>query len=252
MSNTDFLEKEIEDIKSNRSVIKIIIAVTFVTATLTFVKDILVENEARSRAVACIPTLNEQAFPIVYHQTVYNQSNHDAKIKTFVEEFVRLKYNESIVDYHAISTNRDVSLSRNLLSALEMSQFEEKAELMKMYSSSDETYGILKKANAGWVFLVDDMIIHNMPESGYLIARVRGEFQVTYDQVKVDLPADLWGYKEIVLIISQSLPTEDSKGEPINPYGYYVISSRSESLSLQKKRKLTERNHDFYIEEPDK
>jgi len=249
MQDKNFIEKEIDEKKKNLKTIIILGSIGAFAFLLLFAKEVVGERYYDKRKVVCIPTKNEFPTPMVYHQTVFSESNHDVKIKLFIEEFVRAKYDESIVNYHALSTNREVSLSQNILKAIDMAKHDEKQRLMKKYARSDETFRLLKRGNVGWVFLIDDIIVYPMPEAGVLLAKVRGEYQVTYDSVKVDLPSELWGYKEITLLISQGHESEDEKGEIINKQGLYVVDSNIENLSLAQKTRYTKRNHKFYLED---
>ena len=214
-------------------------------------KNIVTENWAKSRnTVACVPADTEQAFPFAYHQTSSHPIYNDATIKSFVEEYIHATLDEQIVDYHKVSNNQrydNARLSRQKWKAIEMSCCGEKALNLQKYTESNEVFYTLKQGNMGWVFLIDDILIMPGQKNGAVLAVVRGEFQVTFDKVKKDLPPRLWGYREIHLIINEGVPIESSKDEVINKYGLFVASSSMQTLSPEQKAQRSKRNHDYYL-----
>jgi hypothetical protein len=188
---------------------------------------------------------------MVYRQTTMNPTEQDALLKEFVEHYIHFTQDEQIVDYHAVTSAeryKDGRLSYAKWAAIEMSEGIEKALNMKRYSTSNETFYTLKQGNMGWVFLIDDLMLMGDPHSGSVIAVVRGEFQVTYDKVKSDLPSKLWGYREIHLVLNQGLPEfNDKTGKYENKYGWYVTWSHTETLTPDQKDKLSARSNDYYL-----
>lgn len=222
-----------------------------VAFSLTIAKTLYHEHWLRKRdAVACIPSDVNNVHPLVYHQTGLHPVNDDAVLKRFIERYIHLTQDESIVDYHATTNNaryKDARLSAAKMEAYEMSTGIERALNMKRYADSSDLYYELKNKNLGWVFLVDDILVNGVPGAGAYFAVIRGEFQVMYDTVKADLPSRLWGYREIRLYIVQGAPDEDNKGNLVNKYGFYVAQSSVEVLSSDKKEALTKRNSQYYL-----
>lgn len=217
----------------------------------SFVKNIFTEKWAKNRnKVACIPADINSPLPLVYHQTSSHPVYNDSEIKAFVEEYIHATLDEQIVDYHKATNNKrydNARLSRKKWKAIEMSCCAEKASNFKRYAESNEVFYTLQQGNMGWIFLIDDIMIIPGQRSGAVVAVVRGEFQVTYDRVKADLPPRLWGYREITLIINEGLPIEDTKDNIINKFGYYVAFSSMQTLTPKQKANRTQRNYDYYL-----
>lgn len=225
-------------------------------------KNILTEKWLKEKEkVACIPANVENTHPLVYRQTSLNPVQSDALVKSFVEEYILLKMNEQLVDYHKTSPDErrdNARLSANKFKLIEMSQGIERAVNQSAYALSNEIYYELLKGNLGWVFLIDEILIYPGQNNGATIAVVRGEYQVTYDKVKADLPSRLWGYREIVLVVQQMMPTQDiatskekemysEEERDINKHGLFVTWSKTNILGPDQKKKLDERNYDFYM-----
>ena len=231
----------------------------------SIVKNVVNERWAKSRdTVACVPADTDQAFPMVYHQTALNPVQNDAMMKSFVYEYVKLTQDEQIVDYHATTDTGkryvEANLRDNLKKAIEMSLDNERALNIDKYAKSSEVYNRLIKGNWGWIFLVDDILLFNGPQAasgaphsdagfGYTYAVIRGQFQVTYDTVKKELPPELWGYKEIHLLISQGVPTMDTKNNYVNKYGLYVVWSNTYDIDANRKDIYQMRNSDHYLKQ---
>lgn len=244
------MQSDINYLQRSKFLMTVAIVIGVVSLLLSIVKNMVTNHWALNRDnVACIPAETEQSHPIVYRQTTMHPAAQDALLKSFVESYVHLTLDEQIVDYHQVSNSenyKDAKLSKSKLTAIEMSTGIEKALNMKKYSQSNELYYSLKKGNLGWVFLIDDILIHGVPESGSVLAVVRGEYQVTYDKAKADLPHQLWGYREIHLLINQGIPTENSSGAYNNKYGWFVTWSATQTLTPDQKEKLSERTFDYY------
>lgn len=244
---------DLENLKKAQGVMLIAIILGITSLVFSIVKNITTERWlSQKNMVACIPADTEFAHPIVYHQTAANPIQSDAMLKTFVAEYIRLTQNESLVDYHKISQNQrydKAQLSQSKWKSIEMSTGAEKALNMDKYSKSSEIFKTLDQGNMGWVFLIDDILIFDGGNTGTILAVVRGEFQVTYDKVKVDLPSKLWGYREIHLLINQGVPleTEEANDEYINQYGLFVSWSNTNILTPDQKDKLTLRNSNYYM-----
>lgn len=189
----------------------------------------------RSTAV-CLP-LAEHAFPMIPYLPVVSEEQNDAKLYTFIERYIKVTNDERIVDYHRpTNSNRysDVFLKDSLLESIEMSLGKAKEENMKKYANSNETARQLKACNCGWIFNIHAIeSIQKTNYNGVIHVTVLGEFQVTYDNVKTDLPHKLWGFKRVWLTISQGTPSKDSKGNYKNEYGLYVTHQEMEDVSYE-------------------
>lgn len=243
----------IKDLKKMQAFVTLALVIAAISLLASIVKNMVIEQWAKSRdEVACVPADTEQAFPFVYAQTAFNSTQNDAVLKSFVEQYIHYTQDEQIVNYHAISKDGrydNIRLSESKLKAIEMSVDEsaERALNMKKYADSNDTLQSLKKCNCGWIFLIDDIILTQSVNVGITVAVVRGEFQVTYDRVKTELPSELWGYREIVLELHQGIPTKDAKDNNLNKYGIFVNWSFTRILSSTEKIKLSERNYDYYM-----
>jgi len=243
----------IRDLKKLQSYIILALVVASISLLASIVKNAITERWAKSRdMVACIPAEVDQAYPLVYAQSAYHPIQSDAMVKSFVDQYIHNTLDEQVVNYHAISKNGrydNTRLSESRLKAIEMSVSDspERALNMKKYADSQDTLQLLKKCDCGWVFLIDDIILIPNVKSGKTVAVVRGEFQVTYDRVKSELPDQLWGYREITLLLEQGIPTQDTKDNYLNQNGIFVFWSFSRILTGSEREKLSERNFDYYM-----
>jgi hypothetical protein len=239
-------------LKSARTMMMLAIVFTIIAFGLSTVKDLVTERWAlKKQNIACIPADVEHGFPLVYRQTAMNVTEQDALLKTFVYNYVHLTQDDQIIDYHAVSSSarmKDAMLSRSRWAAVQMSQGSEKALNMKRYSDSSDKYELMKKSNQGYLFLIDDIIIHGIPQSGSILAVVRGEVQLTYDNTKTDSINRLWGYKEIFLVINQGIPQTNPKDDSFeNKYGWYVTWSSNQDLTADRKDKMSARSSEYYL-----
>lgn len=244
-----------EEIQSNKRVQKTLIlalASCLISAVLVFVKSIIVDRAAlRRESVSCVPVDQELTFPLVYHQTSANPVNTDALVKTFILEYISLTQDENYINYHATTDNSrydEAKLSEGLWKALEMSVGIEKALIQKKYADSVDTFKFLKANNVGWVFLPDAILINSLPEAGSYRVVVRGEFQITYDKAKIDVPHGLLGYKEITYVLVQADPTEDRSGEPLNKSGLFVAYSQVEDLDPMKRSEYYKKDFRTFLD----
>lgn len=254
--------KEMRDLKFW---IKFSIILGAISLLISLINNVVKETWAKNRdKVACIPADIHQSFPMVYRQTALNPVQNDAMMKTFVQDYVEITQNESIIDYHAqtISGKRydDAFIKKGLYRAMEMSLGNERSLNMIRLANSTDVYTRLKKGQAGWVFLIDDILLFNGPQAhggmmvnpagfGYTLAVVRGSFQINYDQVKNGGSPKLWGYKEIHLLISQGVPTMDTKNNLINKYGLFIVWSNIQDIDISRKEEYDKRNFDFYLKQ---
>jgi len=243
----------IRQIKKMQSYIVFALILAVISLLASIAKNMVIEQWAKSRdVVACVPTEIEEPFPMVYAQTSAHPIKSDAALKNFVEQYIHAAFNEQAVDFHQISNDGrydSVRLSASKLKAIEMSMPDSLARTlnMKRYADSPQTLQMLKKCNCGWIFNIDDIIVKQDVNSAKTFVWVRGEFQVTYDDVKVQLPDELWGYREISLAIEQGVPMIDAKGNNLNRDGRYVSFEYTRLLSSDDKEKLTDKKYNFYM-----
>jgi hypothetical protein len=239
-------------LKSAKVMMTVSIVFTILAFGLAMVKDLVTDRWAlRKQNIACIPAEIDHTFPLVYHQTAMNVTEQDALLKSFVYDYIHLTQDDQIIDYHSVSNSerlKDAQLSRSRWAAIQMSLKEERALNMLRYDESSERYNILKKGNMGYIFLIDDIIIHGIPQTGSVLAVVRGEVQLTYDNTKTDQRNRPFGYKEIKLIIDQGIPQVNPADNSYeNKYGWYVTWSASEDLTADKKEEYSKRDSDYYL-----
>lgn len=241
----------LDAIKKARSIVQLAIIIGVVALLLSVVKNVVTERWLKQKnTIACVPADVDHSLPIVYHQTALHPVQNDALVKTFAEEYIRLTQNEQIVDYHQLTQNQryeKARLSQAKWKAIEMSVQTEKALNMQKYADSNQTFYILEQGKMGWVFLIDDILLFPLPQSGATLAVIRGEFQATADKVKVETPHFLWGYREIHLMILQGVPTSDTKDQDVNKYGLYVAWSNMNTLTQEQKDKFSQRNYEHYL-----
>jgi len=196
----------------------------------------------RGEAV-CVP-LGENVFPMIPYLPVVTEEQDDAKLFTFIEKYIKSTFDERIVNYHRptnLGRYSDAFLKDTLLDSIEMSLGSAKEENMKKYANSDETARQLRACKCGWIFNIHAIeSIQKTNFNGVVHATILGEFQVTYDGAKTNLPHRLWGFKRIWLTISQGTPSRTSKGEYKNKYGLYVSSQEIEAVPYELRDKLNQ------------
>lgn len=245
--------ESVDNLKRAKGILMIAIFLGILALAMSIFKNIITERWLKQKNnVACVPADVENSHPMVYRQTAYNPVQSDAYVKSFVEEYIRLTQNEQIVDYHKLSADKrydNARLSEAKWKAIELSSGVEKAMNMEKYANSSDQFRMLNQGNLGWVFLIDDLLLFNLAD-GSTMAVVRGEFQVTFDKIKTDLPPQLWGYREILLIIEQGFPIEgEEDNDYVNQYGLFVKQSQSTTITPEQKEKLARRNKDYYLME---
>lgn len=245
--------QEMAQIRRTQFLAVLAISAGILALSLSTIKSFALNRWAAKREnVACVPVDGEYTHPLVYRQTFAHPVNEDAKLKTFVEQYVRLTQDESPVDYYSVTNNErydKAKLSKTKWQAIEMATGLEKMMMMKSYGDSNELYKLITESGIGWRFLIDEIIISGSPQNGPILAVVRGQYQVTYDKAKVDLPHKLWGYKEIRLLIIQGSPTKDMSGNYLNKSGFFVTWSQVEDLSIEGREKVTKQPSNIYLKE---
>lgn len=221
----------------------------------SIIKNVVTERWAKSRnQVACVPADVEHSFPYAYAQTAAHPVPNDALLKTFVEEYVHLTQNEQIINYHKISSdgryqNDFLSTSRQKAIEMALPDSPEFALNKLKFAQSYDVFQTLRKAQAGWVFNIDDILIFPGPNTGIAIAVIRGEFQVVYDRAVVPgtIQDELWGYREIILELYQRPPLKDLKGDNLNKYGIFVGRSEMYTLSSDQRQQRLKRGYEYYM-----
>jgi hypothetical protein len=244
---------EMAQIRRTQFLAVLAISAGILALSLSAVKSFALNRWASNREnVACVPAGGEYTNPMVYRQTFSHPVDQDAKLKTFVEQYVHLSEDDSAVDYYSVTNARGyekAKLSKSKWQAIEMTSGLEKANMMKAYGDSNELYKLIEESGIGWRFLIDDIIITGVPFRGPILAVVRGQYQVTYDHAKVDLPHKLWGYKEIRLLIIQGAPTKDAEGNYLNKTGFFVTWSQVEDISADAREKITKAPSNVYLQD---
>lgn len=194
----------------------------------------------RSEAVL-IPEF-KYTYPMISYMASNTKELQNAKLATFVEQYIKKVYDERAVNYHK-PTNQARSaqnyLKTSLMEAAEMSRVRAKKENLEKFSNSNETYKRLIQCNCGWIFNISAIeSVQTTPYHDTIIVSVLGDYQVTYDQAKSEMPHKFWGFKRLWLTIVQDIPSRDKKGNYINEYGLYVIDQFMEDLSYSEKDEL--------------
>lgn len=194
----------------------------------------------RSEAVL-IPEF-KYTYPMIPYMSANTKEMQNAKLATFIEQYIKSVYDERAINYHK-PTNQSRSaqnyLKTSLMQAAEMSRSRAKKENIEKFSNSNETYKRLMQCNCGWIFNISAIeSVQTTPYHDTIIVSVLGDFQVTYDQAKSDLPHKFWGFKRLWLTIVQDIPSRDKSGKFVNEYGLYVIDQYMEELDYSEKDEL--------------
>lgn len=194
----------------------------------------------RSEAVI-IPEF-KYTYPIIPYMPVTNKEMNDAKLYTFIERYIKLFYDERMIDFHKptnLSRKSRAFLKRSLLKVSEMSKGLAKKEVLEKYANSKEIFRTLEQCNCGWVFNIHAIeSIQKTNQHDAIYVSVLGEFQLTHDAANTKLPHRLWGYKRIWLTIIQSRPSFRSNKEPANEYGLYVTNQYVEDINYSDRDRL--------------
>lgn len=194
----------------------------------------------RSLAV-CVPD-DVSSYPLIPYMPAMNIDGDDAKFFTFIEKYVKNVYDESITDYHRptnLGRYNNAYLKTPLEQAIRMSDGEARIENRTKYANSDRVIEDLRRCNCGWVFNIHAIeSVNRIKANGYTYVTILGEFQETYDHVRVMLPHRLEGFFRLHLIVSQKQARKDEKGEFTNEYGLYVVSQELEKVSYDDRQKL--------------
>lgn len=246
-------QNELAIIRRTQFLAILAVAAGIVAVSLMTVKSFVLNRWADNREnVACVPADVEYTHPYVYRQSFINVVDNDARLKTFVEQFVHLTQDETNINYQSLTTADrydSAKLSKSKWRAIEMASGLAKADLMRSYGDSHELYKLIEETGVTWKFLIDDIIISSVPTGGPILAVVHGKYQVTYDKAKIDLPHKLWGYKEIRLILAQGSPTKDAKGNYLNKTGIFVNWFQVEDISPDVYEKITTSPADSYLKQ---
>lgn len=248
------IKREIDSLVKAQGYLKVAYLFGFIAAITWLARGVVVEHWATTRDLtACIPAETDSSFPMVYQLNSSHPVDDRTKMTSFIEKYVHLTEDEQIVDYTRVTQDSrydKTKLSSSLWQATGMSLNKEKTLNMKKYADSYEVYRILDQGNVGWVFLIDSILTQGVEESGYTVVVVRGHYQQTFDRVKLDLPAQLWGYKEIRYFVQQGSPVFEGEGvnqRAINRWGYYVAWSMKETIPQEVAQRLRERDSRYYM-----
>lgn len=243
-------EKEIDSVKKSQSIVVYALSFGIVCLVVVVVGTYLNELSVdKKRDVACIPVGSDYALPMVQSQNFYNPAYEDAKIKSFVENYVHKLKDESVTNYFDVGAeNRNDldAVSRHKLELLEMSLGDELERNQEAFKHSSERQRWLKEKGVGWMFNIARMEIYPAPGTG-VVAIVYGDYQTTFDRTRVDVPAEILGYKVIRLLIIQGQPKTEAAGKYTNKTGLYVISSVQDDLSPDQYKLVTSLSNDTYM-----
>lgn len=254
------MKTETNEIRKLSSMVKVLIVCMIIALTQSVIKNFINEKWARERdTIACLPNDTETAYTGVYLTSAAHPVNTEAKIQSFVEQYVYLTRNESIIDFHKVindPTGRRYDkavLSANKWKAIFMSEGAEKSLNEKKYIESTDVFNFLDKKKMGIVFLIDEIIVNPVPLSQNSAVIVRGQYEGIYDQAEKDqeLPAEFLGYREIRYIIQMDFARLSSKDNESfeNKFGYYVIWSDERVLSSGEKTALESRSKEQFLRE---
>lgn len=233
-------EEHIQMQKRQKSYIKLIGFILLSVVILLVAMGIWVNN--REEAV-CVPT-GDNAFPLIPFMPAIDRPQDDAKLYTFIEKFVKNVYDERVTDYHRptnLGRYKNAFLKTPLREAINMTEGVAREDIQRKFADSDETIRRLRGCDCGWIFNIHAIeSISRINPSGSVYVTVLGEFQITYDSVRVQLPHELWGFKRIHLMINQGAPRTNEHNEVTNAYGLYVTYQEMEEIPITEKRKLNE------------
>lgn len=244
---------EIVQARKSQLLITATVVIAIIAASTGIIREFVINDWlTRKENVACVPSTIEASLPFVYYQSAFHPVNQESKIKTFIEQYVHLTKDESMVDYHKL-TNKDryydsAQFSKKYWTAMDQSLETEKKINMQRFTDSSETYRFLKENKVGWIFNIDTILVNGLTDAGAAVVTVRGEYQVSYDQAQVEVPHRLYGYKEVTYIVLLSTPSQTPDGQLLNKNGYYVIDSYERDISPVERIKLNELNSKFYMD----
>ncbi len=208
----------------------------------------LVESEVKwldnRKEGYCRPE-NTVAYPMIPYLPSSTHEDVDSRLFNFVEDYIHWTYNEKIVDFHrpsSLSRRATAYLQEPLQKSVLYSKGTAKAENMRKYTNSQSTYIRLKKCNCGFLFNIN--AIESIIKSKYtdiFHVTVLGEFQLTGDRQYNNENHSLWGFKRIWLTIVMDRSETNSKGDTVNPDGFYVSYQQVEDVDYYKKDLLMEK-----------
>lgn len=234
--------KETNSIKVLTDRVYALIVLTAIVFGLSVIKNFVNEKWARERSqVACIPDI-ETNYPGVYIQSAAHPINNDAKLQSFIEQYVHLTRNKQVIDFHKLVKEKageigrydKARLSDSLWKAVFMSKGPEKIVRQKLFSESSDFFRYLDREKMGIVFLIDEIIIMPVPAGQTTSVIVRGQYEQIFDTAEADkkaLPPEFLGYKELRYVVETSFPSTDENNNWENKNGFYVIWSDERTLT---------------------
>jgi hypothetical protein len=227
--------KEVKQLSARVYILGIIVIIALVQSVI---KNYINERWAKNRdTVACVPE-TETHYPGVYIESAAHPINHDAKLKLFIEQYVHLTRDESIVDFHKLDKSGrydKARLSDSKWTAIYMSKGPEKIINQMNFSKSTDRMFFLEREKLGLVFLIDEILLMPVPMSLNTAVIVRGQYESIYDSAEAknkSLPPEFLGYKEIRYIVETSFPESNVKNDWENKDGFYVIWSSERDVPL--------------------
>lgn len=246
-------------IKRLTATTNMLIAMSVIVFALSYIKDVFVNNWLETRDEgACMPINTDHNYATTYFLNASHPVSNHAFITTFVEEYIHLVYDESIVDFHVDAYDVNSGTSNRYSSEGKLSKSKEKALFLSKgvelamnklrYSASPERFNYLNSGNKKSIlFLIDEIIVMPVIGASNIPVIVRGQFELMFDNSEnaEDIPPEFLGYKEIRLTVQMSYPETSVDNEFINQYGIHVIHSDMRSLDSGEKFKLGERSRDY-------
>lgn len=205
----------------------------------------------RSLAI-CVPE-EPTTFPLIPYLPALNIENDDAKLFTFVEKYLKNVYSESITDYHRptnLSRYDTAYLKLPLQQAIYMSEEEARVQNKLQFANSDRIIEELRRCNCGWVFNIHAIeSVNRIKANGHTYVTAIGEFQATFDQVKVMLPHRLEGLYRIHLVVKQLPARRGDNNEFTNEYGLFVVHQEKERIPYDQRQKVLNEafNRGFFV-----
>lgn len=232
------MKKETKEMRQLSSRVYLLGVVVVFALGQSVIKNVINERWATQRdTVACVPDV-ESHFPGPYIESAAHPINHDAKMKLFIEQYVNLTRNESVIDFHKMDKSGrydKARLSDNKWKAIYMSKPPEQMVNQLNFSKSTDRYFFLEREKLGIVFLVDEILLMPVPMSSTTAVIVRGQYEAIYDSSEnknKSMPPEFLGYKEIKYLVETTYPQSDMQNEWENKDGFFVVWSSERDVTL--------------------
>jgi hypothetical protein len=252
------LKIESAKIKQLGNLVKILVAMAVITLFVSLLKNFFTERWIKSKEfLGCIPAKINDAVPAVYYQSALHPIISDSLLKNFIKQFmIKTRYYEHF-DFYSLVENDELGkydtakLSNRMKDAIYMAKGTELIQRKEEWSYSNRKYRKLKTEDMNIIFLMDEIITFPVPNSNFILAIVRGQYEGIYSKDSKEtkkVPPEFLGYREIRLLIGQDTPELDDDNEKFrNKFGLYVYKSSERKLSDIEKSTLEERSRDYVL-----